>query len=600
LTAGGGASLARVQETLERPPTAAPEEPERVASLAGTLADGRRALRWRFAIGCLLAVAAAATATAVAVFSEVGKVAHALRHNGTIKVSHNVLAPTVAGSPQTLLLVGDDRRPALKTRAHSFVPPHSNEMLLVRLDPNRPTISMLSIPRDLQEPIYKPDGTVAVTRINAAYTYGGVELMVRTIKQVLGVSINHVVVMTFPHFRRAVDEMGCVYSTVDRRYYHVNVPGGEQYFEVNLQPGYQQLCGKSALQFVAYRHGDTALIRDARDQRFLLDAKAQYGPSLLGERDKFEKLFGKAVQTDIHSTGQVLQLLGLLAQMSGRPVRQVQFQANLGKTVTATPAQIQQSVHDWLHGTAKVSKRGVSAAVRSVRHARRHAAQGLALVATPHSDLEQAKAAARHLPFGLEYPRVVNQYAGAGPNSLRVYSLRDLNGHVHHAYDVVVDRGRLGEFYDFQGSSWQNPPLLRDPTQTVKIARRTYDLYYEGDNLRTVAWHEHHAAYWITNTLTDSVPAKEMLAMAQQTTRVGGGVPVARAKTKPHVVRLPKHHRAAVKSTTLDEIGAGLGLASLAVVAALTIMLVRSGRALRELRIACEEIDRAQPSPTGR
>ena len=61
-------------------------------------------------------------------------------------------------------------------------------------------------------------------------------------------------------------EAVAVYSTVDRRYYHVNVPGGEQYFEVNLQPGYQRLCGTESLQFVSYRHGDTSLVRDARDE----------------------------------------------------------------------------------------------------------------------------------------------------------------------------------------------------------------------------------------------------------------------------------------------------------------------------------------------
>ncbi len=73
--------------------------------------------------------------------------------------------------------------------------------------------------------------------------------------------------------------MGCVYMTVDKRYYHNNnEPEAEQYFEINLQPGYQRLCGKQALEFVANRHESTSLIRDARDQRFLLDVKAQYGP----------------------------------------------------------------------------------------------------------------------------------------------------------------------------------------------------------------------------------------------------------------------------------------------------------------------------------
>ena len=107
-------------------------------------------------------------------------------------------------------------------------------------------------------------------------------------------------VTNFKKFERAVDEMGCVYMTVDKRYYHVNEPGGEQYFEINLQPGYQRLCGKQALEFVANRHESTSLIRDARDQRFLLETKAEYGAKLFENREKFEHILGKAMETDLH------------------------------------------------------------------------------------------------------------------------------------------------------------------------------------------------------------------------------------------------------------------------------------------------------------
>ena len=50
----------------------------------------------------------------------------------------------------------------------------------------------------------------------------------------------------FLGFVRAVDAIGCVYTDVDRRYYHSNVgvPPEEQYAEIDIQPGYQKLCGK--------------------------------------------------------------------------------------------------------------------------------------------------------------------------------------------------------------------------------------------------------------------------------------------------------------------------------------------------------------------
>ena len=91
------------------------------------------------------------------------------------------------------------------------------------------------------------------------------------VKELTGLQINHVVNVDFLGFVRAVDAIGCVYVDVDRRYYHSNVgvPPAEQYAEINVQPGYQMLCGKKALQYVRYRHTDTDIVRSARQQDFI-------------------------------------------------------------------------------------------------------------------------------------------------------------------------------------------------------------------------------------------------------------------------------------------------------------------------------------------
>jgi LCP family protein required for cell wall assembly len=560
-------------------------------------APERRRVATRALLGCLAVIVLTAAVTAAAVFLEVDKVVHYLRQNQAVTVSPSVLAPTSPGAPQTLLLVGDDRRPPPRGRPNGLVVPHSNEMLLVRLDPSKPTISMLSIPRDLKVTILPHNAPPTVKRINVAYTIGGISLMTETIKRVLGVTVNHVVVITFPNFRRAVDEMGCVYTTVDRRYFHANAPGGQQYFEINLQPGYQRLCGRKALEFVAYRHGDTALIRDARDQRFLLDVKNQYGPTLFDNRDKFERIFGKAVLTDsaLHRSSGVLDLLQLLIGSSGRPVRQVHFNANLGPIfVTASQQQIHDSVAAWLRGTGALPKRKLAAVVRSASRRRRRGRARLALVTTPAPDLRAAKAAARHLPFALEYPRVLNKY-GHHADSLRVYALRDAQGRVHEAYVAVIDRGALGEFYDVQGTGWQDPPLLRRPDQTARIGTRTYGLFYEGDHLKTVAWREGQAVYWINNTLTDTVPPREMLAIAEQTTPVNSR---ARSRRNPSAaVRnfvLPPRHLATSSSDVVNTLGAAGGFLALLGVAAMARLVYRRVQEINELRNRCEQIDRTR------
>jgi len=537
-------------------------------------------------------------ATYVVARNEVGKVVEALGQNKTVKVAPKVLAPTSKGAPETLLLIGNDERQHTTTAP---VLPHSNEMLLVRIDPSKPTISMLSIPRELQVTFTAPGGEVITNRINSAYTYGyedgggtsrGVKLMVETLKNTLGIPvINHVFVTNFSKFKRAVDEMGCVYMTVDKRYYHVNEPGGEQYFEINLQPGYQRLCGKQALEFVANRHESTSLIRDARDQRFLLEVKAEYGATLFENRERFEHILGKAMETDLHGEEEVLQLLELLIESAGKPVRQVPFHVTeLPSVDTATPEQIEEAVHSFLSGTAAISTSNVSKAVSAARarHAHAHSRGGpppVSLTPTTGEELSQARSASPQLPFALEYPRARDATAEAEPDMLRVYNLHDQQGRPHPTYVIVIDRGGLGEYYDVQGSSWADPPLLNSPSQTVQIASRTYDLYYAGEQIRTIAWHEDGASYWIQNTLTNGIGPREMLAMAEQTLPVisprPGGVHVSAATPSPRVVLPPR-----VLSTTSQtaKLEAALGLVGLAIVLCLALLVLWRQRELTRLR----------------
>jgi LCP family protein required for cell wall assembly len=527
--------------------------------------------------------------------NEVSKVVEALDQSKAVKLAAKVLAPTSKGAPETLLLVGNDERPPPKYRPGAPVLPHSNEMLLVRIDPSKPTISMLSIPRELQVRFTAPTGAIITNRINSAYTYGyesggtsgGVKLMVETIKRELGIPvINHVFVTNFKKFSRAVNEMGCVYMTVDKRYYHVNEPGGEQYFEVNLQPGYQKLCGQQALEFVANRHESTSLIRDARDQSFLLEVKAEYGATLFANREKFERILGKAMETDLHGEEQVLSLLELLIESSGKPVRQVPFHVTLLPSVdTATPEQIHEAVQNFLNGTAPVSTHAVSGAVHSARP-RPHshgAPPGLSLTPTTQEELGHAVALAAQLPFPMEYPRVRNAFSGAEPDTVRHYDVRDQQGRIQPIYVVVIDQGLLGQFYDVQGTTWQDPPLLNKPTQAVQIGSRTYSLYYAGEEVRTIAWHERGAVYWIQNTLSNEVQPQEMVAMAEQTLPVGNpSAPAYAAPSIPHAVVLPA--RAVATTSLSSKVAAGLSFVSLAVLGLLALLLIGRRRELITLR----------------
>jgi hypothetical protein len=76
-----------------------------------------------------------------------------------------------------------------------------------------------------------------------------------------------------------VNNLGGVWVDVDHRYLcdPVNCPGVSK---INLFPGYQRLNANNALAFVRYRHFDSDLFRNARQQLFLKALKQQISSQL--------------------------------------------------------------------------------------------------------------------------------------------------------------------------------------------------------------------------------------------------------------------------------------------------------------------------------
>ncbi|HUE26570.1 MAG TPA: LCP family protein, partial [Solirubrobacteraceae bacterium] len=487
------------------PPTGIP--PRGVGFGAPPPAPRRRRPWLRIILGAVIVLLCAAGATAVFVIEQVHTLAQDLSANRALKVQQGALAPTYYGGPETLLLVGDDTRKEYKYY-RGTVPDLANEMLLVRIDPSKPWISMMSIPRELWVPINTPNGIVGPTRLNAAYTSGSTYLL-QTIKRVTGLSINHMIVVTFARFEKAISELGCVYSTIDQRYYHNNADGGQQYQNIDLQPGYQCLNGGEAEQFVSYRHTDTSQVRDARDQSFLLDVKKQYGPQLSGNIGRFEKIFGKTVVTDagLHSATEILNLASLLVTAAGLHVRQVHFVADPlpNGDLTATPGEIQASVHAFLFGGQPPPTQQTAATAKKVKH--RAALAHLPLTPTIAANVAAQKQAATNIPFTAEFPKVQDSGGASVPVAarctqvmqpcLRDYLIHAPDGTAYPIYVEVFTNGQLGQFYDVQGTTWTSAPQFATPDQTIRVGPRVYDLFYDGTYLQTVAWHENGAVYWV-------------------------------------------------------------------------------------------------------
>jgi LCP family protein required for cell wall assembly len=386
--------------------------------------------------------------------------------------------------------------------------------MLVRLDPDKESTAIMSLPRDLKVEI-PGHGT---DKINAAYELGGPELTLKTVKAVTGLRINHVVNVHFNGFWRAVNAVGCVYADIDRRYYNDSA----EYSYINVQPGYQRLCGTKALQYVRFRHEDTDIVRAARQQDFLRQAKQQITAStLFNNKDRLMKIFGRNTSVDAalrSSNAEVLRLLKLGLFSATQPIQEISFRGSLGPSyVETSPEQMREMTREFLDVEDTPGPRGeTTKRIKRPKRKRKLPVVGGLEDATGFGKDQAVQAvqagAGKTLPA--LYPTLRLQGSVyAGPP--RVYKLRGTDGKRYGAYRMVLQTGRVGEYYGLQGIAWRNPPILAGATEKRTIGRRTYELAYDGDRLRLVAWRTPKAVYWISNTLLLTLDEKQMLAIAR-------------------------------------------------------------------------------------
>lgn len=234
-----------------------------------------RILSW---IGVVLAVLATGTAGGLYLYAHETVKALGPKTRDVQKAVETLDVP-LPGEPATALVIGYDHRIDEGKNA----PSRSDTLMLVRADPDAKTISMLSFPRDLRVEIVCPGKGSWVDKINAAYSNCGAQGTVETIRKLTGVRVNYLMTVNFRGFRQLVDRLGGVWMDVDRRYFNdQGGPGG--YATINIQPGYQRLTGLRALDFVRYRHTDSDLFRNARQQLFVRAFKEQIEASFSATR----------------------------------------------------------------------------------------------------------------------------------------------------------------------------------------------------------------------------------------------------------------------------------------------------------------------------
>ncbi len=483
----------------------------------------------RFLLGVLaiLACTTAAVATAALlqvktasdIFSSVARPIPGIEAKG-------VLDNVDPGGPQTILVLGSDRR-FVDIKAKT--PTRSDTIILVRLDPSKGATAIMSLPRDLRVTI----PGFGRRKINEAYADGGPALTVKTVRKLLGISINHVVNVNFGGFQRAVNRLGCVYADIDKHYYNDNAPptgGGEPYSVIDVPAGYQKLCGKAALQYVRFRHTDNDVVRGARQQDFLRQAKEQIGlSSLFSDRNELIRIFGRYTDTDIKGTTAILRLLKLAFESARNPIQEVHIGGleDSGADLIAPAAAVRTAAVEFLDAKASKGPRGTPKKTQADR--RRESRQRKRRTGTlPRGIFAQAKAAEDQavpldakVAFPVYFPKLALVGSTLRADDHRAYTIRDRGNHPYSAYRMVINAPGPGQNYGVQGTSWKAPPILDNPSEKRRIAGRTYELFFDGDRLRLVAWRTPKAVYWVSNTLLQSLTNQQMLAIAGSLTRVG-------------------------------------------------------------------------------
>ncbi|QZY57079.1 LCP family protein [Crassaminicella profunda] len=127
----------------------------------------------------------------------------------------------------------------------------TDTMMLATFDPNTKNVDIISIPRDTRVVIR---GRRNKEKINHAHAYGGMDLSMKAVKDLLGIPVHYYVEINYAAVGKVVDDVGGVEIDVpmNMKYYD---PKADPPLKINLKKGKQVLDSNKAMQFLRFRKG---------------------------------------------------------------------------------------------------------------------------------------------------------------------------------------------------------------------------------------------------------------------------------------------------------------------------------------------------------
>jgi LCP family protein required for cell wall assembly len=155
-----------------------------------------------------------------------------------------------------ILIIGTDSRGEDRGR--------SDSLMVAHYDQKRKQPKLISIMRDsyVDIPGYGKD------KINAAYSYGGIELVRKTLKENFDLPIEYYVTIDFDHFKEAIDNLFPKGVTIDAE-------KDLDLDQVFIKAGKQKMDGNTLLQYSRFREDEEGDFGRIRRQQQVLSANSQ-------------------------------------------------------------------------------------------------------------------------------------------------------------------------------------------------------------------------------------------------------------------------------------------------------------------------------------
>jgi LCP family protein required for cell wall assembly len=204
-------------------------------------------------------------------------------------------------------------------------PQRSDTIMLISIDPSTNSANILSIPRDTAVTIPSQKG---LDKVAHAHAYGGPELAVRTVSQMLGVPVHYYIEADFKGFEDIVDILGGVDLYVEKA---MNYEDPYADLKIHLRLGFLHLDGDKAGQYVRFRHDELGDIGRVQRQQKFVQAVADkvLQPGTLLKIPSLATAIKQNVRTDM-SAVQMIRVANAVKGLKRENVQTVMLPGNFG------------------------------------------------------------------------------------------------------------------------------------------------------------------------------------------------------------------------------------------------------------------------------